>query len=159
MKIDFEPLTPERLPLAEEFKRRTAVANLGSDERFFEWFKRGRTYADFAGELLAADPAAIAFLTVDRVPVGDVELRAAAKEDGGFVSNFYLEAEWRGRGLGRMLDEYAMAFFRRHGQTFARLRTNPENMAARGFYSHLEWKEDGPCPKTGMLFFRKRIPA
>jgi GNAT superfamily N-acetyltransferase len=158
MKIGFEPLTPERLALAEEFKRRTAVANLGSDERFYEWFRPGRTYADFAKELLAFDPAAIAFLIVDGEPVGDVELRAAAKEGGGFVSNCYLEPDWRGRGLGRVLDDYAMAFFRRHGVGFARLRTNPQNAAARGFYAHLGWREDGPCPRTGMLFFRRETP-
>ena len=79
--------------------------------------------------------------------VGQTEMRFIDGEPGvGYVNLFYLLPEFRGRGLGRMLHEHAVAVFGRLGRQRLRLSVSTQNTAAIAFYRKLGWVTVGTRP-------------
>ena len=79
--------------------------------------------------------------------VGQAEMRLL---DGvprvGYVNLFYLVAEHRGQGLGRVLHDHAATVFRRHGMAAMRLSVTVRNERAIAFYRKLGWVRVGERP-------------
>lgn len=158
-QIEFRPLTVDDYALAEQFKRGTVLAAMG-DERLFEvWFPAERPYSVLLARAQAFDPASCVFIEVDGVAVGGVHLFVRENADGGrdgHVNNIFLLPEWRGKGLGEKLDGYAMAFFRRHGVTWAGLRTNPLQPKVVAFYQRMGWRLMGEA-EEGMVWMGRDV--
>jgi len=62
----------------------------------------------------------------------------------GYVNLYYLVPAYRGRGLGRSLDEYTTTFLRGLGFACARLNVSPTNHQAVRFYLKNGWRDLGP---------------
>jgi GNAT superfamily N-acetyltransferase len=60
------------------------------------------------------------------------------------VNLFYLIPAYRGSGLGRQLDQYAMAFLQRAGHQRARLSVSATHHQAVAFYLKHHWQDLGP---------------
>jgi RimJ/RimL family protein N-acetyltransferase len=82
----------------------------------------------------------------DRI-VGQAEMKFLDEEPGiGYVSLFYVAADCRGEGLGRVLHEHAVDVFRRHGRKLMRLSVSISNASAIAFYRKLGWTAVGTRP-------------
>jgi RimJ/RimL family protein N-acetyltransferase len=76
--------------------------------------------------------------------VGQAEMRLLDEEPAiGYVSLFYIAADCRGEGLGRVLHEHAVDVFRRRGMRAMRLTVSISNARAMGFYKRLGWTAIG----------------
>ena len=79
--------------------------------------------------------------------VGQTEMRFVEGDPSvGYVNLFYVVPEFRGRGLGRMLHEHAVAVFRGAGRRTLRLSVSAQNAAAIAFYRKLGWVTVGTRP-------------
>lgn len=155
MEIIFRPMREADFALAERFKRATVIAAMGEDTLFETWFPPERSYRMFLESMLAFDPESCGILHVDGTVAGSVEMRLFSNGQG-HLTNIYLEPEWRGRGLGEVLDGYAMAFFRKHGADYATLRTNPKQPKVVAFYERLGWRPK-EIVKFGMMEMGKDV--
>jgi aminoglycoside 6'-N-acetyltransferase len=82
----------------------------------------------------------------DRI-VGQAEMRLLDEEPHvGYVSLFYVAADCRGEGLGRVLHEHAVDVFRRSGKKLMRLSVSISNARAIAFYRKLGWIAVGTRP-------------
>jgi aminoglycoside 6'-N-acetyltransferase len=82
----------------------------------------------------------------DRI-VGQAEMRLLDEEpEAGYVSLFYVAADCRGEGLGRVLHEHAVDVFRRRGKKVIRLSVSISNAPAIAFYRKLGWTAVGTRP-------------
>lgn len=77
--------------------------------------------------------------------VGQIELKKL-KDGCGYVSFYYLRREYRNKGLGKQLDEFAMKELKRQGCRKARLAVSGLNKAGQRFYEKTGWKSLGPDP-------------
>ncbi|WP_413289774.1 GNAT family N-acetyltransferase [Bdellovibrio sp. HCB337] len=77
--------------------------------------------------------------------VGQIELRKL-KDGSGFVSFYYLVPEFRNKGLGKQLDDFAINELKRRGCTRVRLTVGELNKAAQRFYEKSGWKLLGADP-------------
>ena len=62
------------------------------------------------------------------------------------VAVFYVAANCRGEGLGRVLHEHAVDVFRRQGKKLMRLSVSISNARAIAFYRKLGWIAVGTRP-------------
>lgn len=77
--------------------------------------------------------------------VGQIELRKL--NDGcGFVSFYYLIPEYRNKGFGKQLDEFAKNELKRLGCSKMRLTVSELNKSGQRFYEKNGWKSLGPDP-------------
>jgi aminoglycoside 6'-N-acetyltransferase len=82
----------------------------------------------------------------DRI-VGQAEMRLLDEDpQAGYVSLFYVAADCRGEGLGRVLHEHAVDVFRRRGKKLMRLSVSISNARAIAFYRKLGWIAVGTRP-------------
>ena len=129
------------------------VVSFGNADLF-----RGREhYLSFLRRRLEWDPASVVHLWrretdgSERI-VGQVELGKDKDADGvGYVNLFYLVEDSRGTGLGPILEEYAIGFFRRHGFGRARLSAAPANVRAVRFYERHGWRDIGARPDAPLV--------
>lgn len=77
--------------------------------------------------------------------VGQIELRKL-KDGSGFVSFYYLVPEFRNKGLGKQLDDFAITELKKRGCTKVRLTVSERNKAGLRFYEKTGWKSLGPDP-------------
>jgi ribosomal protein S18 acetylase RimI-like enzyme len=70
-------------------------------------------------------------------------MRLSDEPGMGYVNLFYLVPEWRGKGLGRLLHEHAVAVFAARGLRGIRLSVSHTNEHAMRFYRRLGWKRVG----------------
>ena len=59
----------------------------------------------------------------------------------GNIPNLALDAEYRGRGLGRRLIEHALQYFVAQGMTHARIETLEQNEVGKSLYPSLGFEE------------------
>lgn len=79
--------------------------------------------------------------------VGQIELKQLKKIPScGYVSFYYLVPEYRNKGYGKFLDEFAINEFRKSGFQKARLTVSEKNPAAQKFYEKSGWSVVGPDP-------------
>jgi ribosomal protein S18 acetylase RimI-like enzyme len=130
------------------FRRDAYVASFGTPEGIEE--EMGADDAIYLESLrarMAQVPEGNAHLWHDERIVGQTEMRLVEGEPGvGYVNLFYLLPEFRGRGLGRVLHEHAVAVFARLGRRTLRLSVSTQNAAAIAFYRKLGWVTVGTRP-------------
>jgi GNAT superfamily N-acetyltransferase len=57
-----------------------------------------------------------------------------------WIEDVVIEADWRGKGLGRALLAYVLQWARSQGATRAQLLADLDNAPALEFYEHLGWQ-------------------
>lgn len=83
---------------------------------------------------LAAYPAGVFVAVIGDTLVGCVTTRIDTEAGRGRIPNLAVAKEWRGRGLGRRLIEFALDGFRRHGLTYAVIETMAQNEIGAHLY-------------------------
>ncbi len=77
----------------------------------------------------------------------DMDVRElSGGEVGGYVGLYYLVPAYRGKGFGRVLDDYAIGVFKRRGLRVAQLSVSPSNMRAVRLYQRCGWRDLGERP-------------
>ncbi|RIW28746.1 GNAT family N-acetyltransferase [Bacillus salacetis] len=79
-------------------------------------------------------------------PIGQLELSIREYEGRhiGYVHLYYLKSEYRRRGLGNEIHQYALQSFRDHDVPEYHLRVSPNNVQAKRFYEKNGMIEIGP---------------
>ena len=143
MHLTFRPITEDDYDVAEAFKRATVRDMMGTEALFGVWFPPERSYRDFLRRTQAFDREGCVFAWVGDEIVGGLHL--CLRDDGtGYLNNIYLKPEWRGQRLGDALEAFAVAYFKRHGASYATLRTYPQQPKSMAFYARLGWQLVGP---------------
>ena len=129
------------------FRRDSYEASFGSLEGVeAEMGADGALYLDKLRRRIAEVPEGNAHVWHEERIVGQTEMRLSDEPRTGYVNLFYLVAEWRGRGVGRMLHDHAVAVFDARGMRAIRLSVAQRNAAAIAFYRRLGWKRIGTRP-------------
>lgn len=97
-------------------------------------------------ERLIADAPGHARVAVARAPEGPVGVAVAqlvvSTAEGAlsaWIEDVYVQPHWRGRGVGRGLVDYLLAWSRTAGATRAQLLADEDNAPALAFYRRLGW--------------------
>ncbi|WP_158633588.1 GNAT family N-acetyltransferase [Tautonia sociabilis] len=77
----------------------------------------------------------------DGRPLGYVSLRFDDASKVGQIPNLAVEADQRGKGIGRTLLEHAVARFKERGMTVARIETLEQNPVGRHLYPSVGFRE------------------
>ena len=130
------------------FRRDAYLASFGSPDGLDdEMGADNARYLESLRTRIAEVPEGNAHLWHGERIVGQTEMRLVEGESGvGYVNLFYLVPEFRGRGLGRVLHEHAVAVFSRLGRPRLRLSVSTHNAAAIAFYRKLGWVTVGTRP-------------
>jgi ribosomal protein S18 acetylase RimI-like enzyme len=147
VKLRFEPIDlPAAAETAVAFRADSFACSFGSAERFYEADHKGdERYLLWLQELMRSIPGSCVHVWNGQSVMGQIEMNRFKPDPKiGYVSLYYLVPEYRNRGLGRQLDEYATAYLRSGGFRVARLSVSPSNLQAMRFYLKNGWKDLGP---------------
>jgi ribosomal protein S18 acetylase RimI-like enzyme len=79
--------------------------------------------------------------------IGQIELKKLNETPPcGYVSFYYLIPEYRNKGFGKQLDDFALSEFKRQGLPRVRLTVSELNLAGQKFYDKNGWRTLGPDP-------------
>ena len=150
MKVDdlvFVPIDLERhADLCVKFREDSYTCSFGSAEKFHESDGKGaERYIDWLRQRMQEIPNSCVHVWKDNEIIGQIEMRRWRIDPSvGYVNLYYLIPEYRGRGIGCLLDEHVGLFFKQLGCKKARLSVSPSNTAAMKFYLKRGWKDLGP---------------
>lgn len=133
------------------------VASLGVDLEFQHF---SHEIAHLA-EVYGPPDGVLVLARVDGVGVGCVGVRRL-DDEACEMKRLYVAPAGRGRGLGRRLAKYAMAWARSHGYGRMRLDTLPQMHAAQALYATLGFVDVAPYranPVAGSRFLEARLSA
>jgi ribosomal protein S18 acetylase RimI-like enzyme len=99
--------------------------------RGHDWKWRKARHVD---EDAAAHPAGIFVAEGPTRILGYVSTRLDPETGRGRIPNLAVDAEWRGRGLGRRLIEQALTYFRQSGMEYAVIETMAQNEIGQHLY-------------------------
>lgn len=82
------------------------------------------------------NPKGLVLVVDNELPIGQLELTVKEYEgkEIGYVNLYYLIPEKRGMGLGSLLHDYAIRFFKNNHVREYHLRVSPTNNTAIAFY-------------------------
>jgi ribosomal protein S18 acetylase RimI-like enzyme len=120
------------------FRRDSFVVSFGTDKDFGDEKK----YLDWLQQQSANTPKGFVLIVENDVPIGQLELTLKEYEgkEIGYVNLFYLIPEKRGMGLGSLLHDYAIKFFKNNNVSEYHLRVSPTNEHAIAFYTKIGMK-------------------
>lgn len=151
--LEILPYDKENLDKSYEFLMETFQVSFGPDKS--TWPNGLGTYhlekyrADIEGLLSKPDKNWFYSAHHDGQVVGQIELKRL-KDGTGYVSFYYLIAEYRNKGWGRQLDEFALQELKNKGFQKIRLTVSELNKNAQRFYEKQGWKSLGPDPVRPM---------
>ena len=130
------------------FRREMYIASFGTDEGLEEEMGADNAqYLALLRERMVQVPEGNVHLWRGPRIVAQAEMRLLEDDPGvGYVSLFYVAADCRGEGLGRVLHEHAVDVFRRRGLHAIRLSVSISNPGAMAFYRRLGWTAVGTRP-------------
>jgi GNAT superfamily N-acetyltransferase len=128
-----------------QFRADAAACGVGTPDGFLSGAGPGGRDYIAAMKSFAADlPGGCVHVWSAGRVIGQVELmRDRADASAGKVNLFYLVPEYRGRGLGKVLERYALGVFSRAGFSRAWLRVAAANDTAVQFYARRGWVDCG----------------
>ncbi len=144
--MHIRPFRPEDLPLLKQITA-DAFDGVSIDqgiEREFGlinghgWKWRKARHLDLDA---ARDPEGIFVVEVDERIVGCMSTWQDHEAGIGHIPNIAFVPEFRGKGLGRTLIEYALDLFRKNGLTLARIETLVQNDVGNHLYRSLGFRE------------------
>jgi ribosomal protein S18 acetylase RimI-like enzyme len=155
-KLSFRAFNPDRDgKLVTAFARDEALCSFGDHRRFERMFgPDGERYVPW---LQRGRKAMLAY--EGETPVGMVVLGTYKPDPAiGYVAQYYLVEQARGRALGDELDTFACQSLRDKGFTHARLLVSLSNIRALRFYRRRGWYDVGPHPRKPELhYFEKPL--
>ncbi|MFD3450195.1 GNAT family N-acetyltransferase [Microbacteriaceae bacterium 4G12] len=114
------------------FRKDSYVVSFGTVDGFGD----ADAYVKRIGERVSRFPDGLVLVEEDEKMIGQMELQITTYEEQeiGYVNLFYLIPEYRSKGLGQYLMEYAEQFFRKYKVSEYHLRVSPTNERAIRFY-------------------------
>ena len=115
------------------FRRDSFIVSFGTDKEFGD----DNVYLDWLQQQSLKNPKGFVLVVENNVPIGQLELTIKEYEgkEIGYVNLFYLIPEKRGMGLGSLLNDYAITFFKNNNVNEYHLRVSPTNKQAIAFYT------------------------
>ncbi|MGN7943272.1 GNAT family N-acetyltransferase [Virgibacillus sp. 6R] len=115
------------------FRRDSFIVSFGSDKDFGDENK----YLDWLQKQIKKNPKGFVLVVDNEEPIGQLELtiKEYKGKEIGYVHLYYLIPEKRGMGLGSLLHEYAIEFFKNNKVSEYHLRVSPTNKQAISFYT------------------------
>lgn len=140
------------------FRKDSYVVSFGTVDGFGD----EDAYVKRIGERVARFPDGLVLIEEDGKMIGQIELQITTYEEQeiGYVNLFYLIPEYRSKGLGQYLIEYAEQFFRKYGVSEYHLRVEPTNKRAIRFYEKYgmtKLKEEQSKSQYLMWRMRKKL--
>jgi GNAT superfamily N-acetyltransferase len=117
----------------------------------------GEKYISWLKARIAQDPGfGVHVWQGDRI-IGQMEMGAFKPDPSiGYINLYYLIAEFRGTGISKELDEYAIQLLRSKGHKKARLSVSPSNPRAVRYYTRMGWKDVGVRPEAPEVRFMEK---
>jgi GNAT superfamily N-acetyltransferase len=145
--LDFRTIDLEKHgDLCIRFREDAYICSFGSAERFYEADGKGaERYLEENKKRIQDQPESCVHIWKDNQIIGQIELERWFKDATiGYIDLMYLIPEYRGKGIARLLEEYAALYFKKIGCKRARLSVSPANVQALRFYLKNGWKDLGP---------------
>lgn len=145
------------LELCRQFREDSYRCSFGTTSLFYEHFgEKGERYGIWLQEKLEYLPGSAMHLWLDAEIIGQVELDIYDPEPQcGYVNLFYLKPEYRNRGIGQFLEEYAQQYFLSLGLRKARLSVALAQEQALRFYRKHNWEDRGAGAVSGTRILEK----
>jgi ribosomal protein S18 acetylase RimI-like enzyme len=114
------------------FRKDSYAVSFGNVDRFGD----EEAYIKRIEERVSRFPDGVVLVEENGKAIGQMELQITTYGDRviGYVNLYYLIPEYRGKGYGQQLLEYAEQFFRKHAVNEYHLRVSPTNQRAVRFY-------------------------
>ena len=141
------------------FRRDSYISSFeDGDQRFTsENGADGSEYVDWLVERIKEFPDGCVHCWFNGNIVGQIESRIR-DDQTGYVNLFYIAPDFRGKGFGRVLHNYAIELFESLQIQVVRLTVSIENDNALGYYRHLGWVDLGFRPgRTDSRVFQFNI--
>lgn len=121
------------------FRRDSFIVSFGSDKGFGD----ENIYLDWLQKQIKKNPKGFVLVVDNEEPIGQLELtiKEYKGKEIGYVNLYYLIPEKRGMGLGSLLHEYAIKFFKNNKVSEYHLRVSPTNKQAISFYTKIGMKQ------------------
>ena len=148
-ELRFEPIDlSSAAETAIRFQADAFQCSFNSTEAFYEADGKGHErYLVWLAERMRSLPGSCVHVWSGDTIIGQLQMgRSKADPQIGYVNLYYLASDYRNRGLGRRLDEYATAYLKSQGFGAARLNVSPTNAQAMHFYLKNGWRDLGPRP-------------
>ncbi|MGE7602432.1 GNAT family N-acetyltransferase [Peribacillus sp. NPDC097675] len=115
-----------------KFRRDSYSISFGDESLYGDNY----SYLKKINDRLIKFPGGLVIVELDYKQIGQVELQIKQidNKEIGYVNLFYLISEYRGKGYGGKLIEFAERFFREYGVNEYQLRVSPTNKRAINFY-------------------------
>ena len=131
--------------VAIKFRSDVFITSFGTDEGF--WGEDGQGGERYIKWLNNKDPKKFGAFHIwkeDEI-VGQMELALfKGDESWGYINLYYLKKDYRGKGLSKELDDFAIEFLKNLGVNKAKLSVSPTNLRAVKFYKKNGWIDKGP---------------
>ena len=105
-----------------------------------DWRWRKARHVD---EDVAANPSGVFVAEENGVVLGYISTRLDREAQKGRIPNLAVDKAARGSGIGRLLIEHALAYFRREGMAFAMIETMINNPIGQHLYPSCGFVEAG----------------
>ena len=154
--IKFLPINTTRdLERAVEFRRAGFIAAFGDANDFDVADGNGaHQYRELMLRRCDIQPLMHVHMWKNEQIIGQIEAHPLTKNPlVGYVNFYFLLPEFRGTGLGQLLDEYMTEVFNNVGCTIMQLRATPSNQRALKYYQKLGYtvEKDPEAPETMLL--------
>ena len=138
-----------------EFRRDSYIVSFGNDLDY----PGDSEYLRWLASRIAEFPDGFMLLTENGSPIGQIELQIKLHSGRrrGRINLYYLTAGCRGKGIGTLLDSYAMNFFRRGGVSDCYLHVSSSNKPAVAFYSKAGFREAAREESGRVILMEKAV--
>ena len=154
--VEFYPINTTRdLERAVEFRRAGFIAAFGHAKDFDGADGNGaQQYRELMLRRCNILPLMHVHMWKNKQIIGQIEAHPLKKNPlVGYVNFYFLVPEFRGTGLGQLLDDYVTEVFKNAGCTTMQLRSTPSNQRALKYYEKLGYavEQDPESPETMLL--------
>ena len=127
------------------FREDSFVVSFGDAKKFYEEDGKGaERYIDWLKAKISRDASSAVHVWRGDNIIGQIEMGKLRNDPSrGYVFLYYLILSERGRGLGKVLDDHAMEYFKTQELQRAQLSVSPQNIPAISFYVKRGWRSLG----------------
>lgn len=146
LKVEFKPIDLNlHQNTCVDFIKDATICSFGDLKPLYGEDGKGvERYLQVLKKRMAELPGSCMHAWQDQQIIGQIMLgRWKKKSTIGYVNNFYLIPEYRGKGLGECLENYALDFFKQLDIYLVRLSCSPTNLQAIRFYWRRGWIDLG----------------
>jgi GNAT superfamily N-acetyltransferase len=140
MNIDIQEAKEQNLPTIIDLYKQldTSDSEQLSIEEAIQMFRKINTYPDYKLYVAVKDGQIVGTFTLLIM-----DSLAHRGKPSGIVEDVVVDEQWRGKGIGKLMMQFAMNYCRRAGCTKLALSSNMKRLAAHQFYESLGFQKRG----------------